>query len=314
MSRNRKLTLALLACVVIVVAAVVMSLGGIFNAMGMTYEHEDRYTAGDTVLTGQVRNLDIQWVNGKVNLVHHSGSTFELKETSSKPISADMQMRWWLDGDTLRVRYAKSGFRLSWNQEKELTLTLPEDAGFGGVSISATSGDLNLAALQAETLTLNVTSGDVSAEAAAGRVEVGATSGDIALKLTGDAESISVGTTSGNIGLEVEQTARIKLSSTSGGISVAARQAGDCKVGSTSGNIYIALDSFTALDAGATSGSVTCSLPEQPGFTAEIGTTSGTVDYTLPLTHNGEAYVCGDGSLQVKIGTTSGNVHLERAE
>ena len=293
MSRNRKLTLALLACVVIVVAAVVMSLGGIFNAMGMTYEHEDRYTAGDTVLTGQVRNLDIQWVNGKVNLVHHSGSTFELKETSSKPISADMQMRWWLDGDTLRVRYAKSGFRLSWNQEKELTLTLPERLALDSVDISTVSGEIGLPGLKADRVTLS------------------SVSGDQALELPGRASAVAMSSVSGGLRADIAETPELSMASTSGRISARVPVSGRIKLSTVSGAVSLGTGTAEDISLATTSGSVTAALPGTPGFTAELTTVSGRVDAAMPLSKDGNTYTCGNGEGRVRASTVSGNVRLE---
>ena len=55
-------------------------------------------------------------------------------------------------------------------------------------------------------------------------------------------------------------------------------------------------------------------LPETPGFTASLGTTSGSLEYTLPLSRSGDQYVCGDGSAQVEIHTTSGNIRVRPTE
>lgn len=331
MRKSSKWTIGLIVCAAVLIAAVVLSMGGVFSAMGLTYANADRYTAGDAAISQPVKNLDIHWINGKVNLTNHKGSGVELRETSRRPIGADLQMRWWLDGDTLRIQFAANQFRLFWNQEKELTVSLPEGLSLGAVNIEATSGDLTLPALPADTVTLNVTSGDITAAVAARTVSVGATSGNIDLKVTGNADTIAVGTTSGRIRAEAEQADQVKLSSTSGGINLAALQVRDCDAGSTSGQIQVeigasqhvklgatsgtiraALDAFAALEIGTTSGDVTVSLPDQPGFTAKLETTSGKVDYSLLLTRQGSAYVCGDGSGKVEIGTTSGNVTIHK--
>ena len=51
-------------------------------------------------------------------------------------------------------------------------------------------------------------------------------------------------------------------------------------------------------------------VPGDAGFTAEISTTSGRVDMALPAKKTGNRYVCGDGSAQVSIHSTSGNVSV----
>ena len=332
------MTIAIAVCAVLLIAAVAMSLKGIFNGIfggsGFTYANEAKYTVGDAVLDGAVRNLDIGWINGEVNFEYHKGNTVELSETSRKTISEDMRMRWWLDGDTLRVRYAKSGFRLSgWDQEKTLTVTLPEGTAFGAVDIDVTSGNVNIPSLQADTLDVDATSGTLTAAAEAGTVKVGTTSGDISLKLTGETDSVTAEVTSGDISVEAEQAGTVRASATSGRISVASPQIRDCETDSTSGDVNLAvgvservkitgtsakvdaaLDEFVSLEIDVTSGDVTLSLPEEPGFTADIDTASGKIDYSVPLAREGDDYVCGDGSGKVTIETTSGDVRLNAKE
>ena len=179
MNRKQIITLALVLCAAVLAAAVAMGVGDIFQAAGFTYADAEKYTVGEAEITETVKNLEIGWINGKVSLEYHSGSTIELREKSNRTISADMQMRWLLDGDTLKIQYAKSGFRLGRNQEKELTVLLPEGIVFGHVNISATSGDLNIPSLQVETLNLAATSGGIRAAAEAATVSAGTTSGDI---------------------------------------------------------------------------------------------------------------------------------------
>ncbi len=333
MSRNQWTKMGMAVCLVVLAAAAVMNLTGLFGGSPFGYAHAEKYTAGEASISGPVRNLDIDWTNGKVNLAYHSENTVTLQETSDRAIPADLQLRWWLDGDTLRVRYDKGGFRLGFDQQKELTVTLPNGTALDEVSIHATSGDLNVPALEAKTLRMETTSGDIHAEAKTRSAEVGATSGDITLKLQGEAESVTVGTTSGNIGIEAEKARKIKASSTSGGIGIAAREAQDCEAGATSGNVYVdiqeagkveigttsggiqvSLAKFASLKTNSTSGQVKAALSEEPGFTAEIESVSGSIDYGMPLSRSGDKYVCGDGSGKAEIGTTSGNIQLSGLE
>ena len=333
MNRGQLMKILMWVCAAILVCAVVFNMTGLFGGSPFGYANADKYTAGETAIRETVRNLDIEWVNGKVNLETHGGDTVELKESSDKVIGEDLKMRWWMDGDTLRVRYAKSGLRLSWNQEKTLTVMLPENSAFGDVSISATSADLNIPELRAEKLNLEVTSGDILAAAEARQISAGSTSGDMTLRISGEAESVTAGSTSGRITVEADRAGSVKMSSTSGGgsltvkkagkveigstsgsISVEAEEAEQVKLGSTSGSAHAALAKFGSLKIDSTSGDVQVMLKDEPGFTAKIDTTSGKIDYSLPLSRQGNEYVCGDGSGRVEIGTTSGDVRLDAAK
>ena len=59
---------------------------------------------------GKARYPAVTVTDGSVTLARHAGSTIEIAETAPGAISGDRALRWWLDGDTLRVQYAKSGF------------------------------------------------------------------------------------------------------------------------------------------------------------------------------------------------------------
>ena len=333
MTGNQMIRTGIFICAALVLIAVLVSVSGLFAGSLFGYANAENYTPGNGKITGAVNNLDIQWINGRVHLVYHGGSGIELRETSARPISDDMQMRWWLDGDTLRVRYAKNGFRLTVRQEKELTVALPEGIAFENVNIEATSGDLDIPALRADSLTLAVTSGNIQAVAEASKISSGAASGNINLEIGGRAEDVSVGTTSGRIRVKAEDVGVLKADSTSGSILITCGQVryfkagstsgkitaeiqegGQVDLGSTSGDIQITLARFSSMKAETTSGRVTAALPSEPGFTAKLDTVSGKIDYSIPVSRNGGRFVCGDGSGQVEIGTTSGNIRLRSPE
>lgn len=333
MNGNQILRIAMLFCAVIIVLAAVFNAREIFRGNPFGYAHAEKYTAGDAEISGTVQNLDIEWANGKVTLAYHSGNTIELHETSLQTIREDMKMRWWLDGDTLRVQYAKSGFRFSWNQDKELTVLIPEGSAFRDVSIRATSGALMIPEMKAETLNLKVTSGEIVTGAEAERISAGATSGSIVMTVPGETDTLNVGTTSGSVHVNAEKVRMLKASTTSGDILVQADQVDTCdagvtsgrvtvrlgaadqvNIGSTSGTISVHLSKFSALKAHTTSGGITAELPGQPGFTAQLKTVSGRIDDNMHLSREGDRYIIGDGSGKVEFGSTSGNIRLNTAE
>lgn len=84
----------------------------------------------------------------------------------------------------------------------------------------------------------------------------------------------------------------------------------NASVKNTSGKIGIKLTAFDDLKIKATSGNITAALPSEPGYRAEIDTTSGNFDYTVALARDGKAYTCGDSSAKLIIDSTSGNVRL----
>ena len=332
MNKNALMKTIILFCALVLIAAVALGVTKVAGFTGYHYENAKKYTAGGTELSGKIKNLDIDWTSGKVDIAFHSSDTIVISETSDEKISDDMQLRWWLDGDTLRIRYAKNGFSLRSlfrQQKKALTVTLPEGIVLGSVEINATSAAMNIPEMKAEDLDLSVTSGGIIAAADAGRVKMSATSGSLNLKSSGNAEEIKASVTSGIIDITAEDAGSVTADATSGSIHVAAKSVGAVRAGMTSGVINIEVDradtakidstsgdvTFQAeeadeLDIDCTSGDVKVFLTEDTGFTASLDATSGKISYDLPLTKDGSSYVCGDGKDSVKIETTSGDIYL----
>ena len=351
MNRDRKIRSAMILCLVILLIAVGAAFSGIFRgAAGYSYENAKNYTAGDAEIPAQVKRLDIGWIDGKVILALADQNTVTLRETSKKNLSENLRLRWWLDGETLRVRYAAPGLRsFSDNLEKELTVTLPLSAQLLSADISTASGDITLPQMKIGALNISSTSGDVDVRAGTDTLQVHTTSGDQALTLSGRAESVELSATSGNVRLEVEEAGKITSGQTSGGVSVtasgkvgqlsltstsgviltqlaasdtlnvtctsgkvtvSAAEAGKVDITSTSGDVLVSTGKIRDLKVSTVSGEVSAALPEQPGVSARVHTVSGKVSTSLPASVSGEQYVWGDGSSRADISTVSGNVGI----
>ena len=336
MKKSTITTAALAVCLAaLAVCAWLMFSGSVSLAGGITYPNADKYTAGDAKISGSVNSLFIDWTEGRVNIEYHAGSGVTVSETADRALSEDDKLRWWLDGDTLRIRYAKSGFRFSLTSlNKVLTVSLPEGTVLKSADIGSTSGDLNIPALAADEIRLDSTSGNITAATEAKKLTVSATSGSIDVRQDGDAGAVTLGSTSGSIAcalgsakdVAADSTSgsvsltlsgsadNVSLHSTSGEIGAEIASAGKAEISSTSGNVTVKLSAFGSLKIGSTSGSVTARLPAEPGLTCTADTTSGSFSSDLALAKDGNRYTCGDGSAAVSIDTTSGNIRLEKAE
>lgn len=327
MKNNKSLKiLAVLFAVVLLVTA----------ARTLPPAYADKYSVGDAEISASVRNLEIDWTSGAVNIAYHSGNTVVISEKTTGVITDSMRMRWILDGDTLRIEYEQPGFHLFsfLSHEKELTVTLPQGIALDKVNIAAASGDITIPSLRADSLKLGSTSGDIRASVIAQTVKGKTTSGSMELQMTEMARKISLESTSGDITLEalgaedeteiettsgairaaVMQTGEFDADSTSGDIYALIGSAKKTKIESTSGEVIVKMASLQTLKIKTTSGDVTAYLPAQPGFTAEIKTTGGELKSQLPLTQSGKQYIAGDGSGSVEIRTTSGNVIMNPSE
>ncbi len=316
MTRDQKIKIAMIICATVLACAVIITATGMFGggSSGLFgYSNAEKYTAGGAAVKETVKNLEIHWTSGKVTVAYHPENTVILEETASRSLSEDEQLHWWLDGDTLRVQMHKSGIRLSM-PAKELTITLPEGMRPEKASFSLTSGDLEIPEIKAERLDIHTTSGNMNVKAETPNLKAETTSGSAELVLAGENRIAECSCTSGGIRLTAGKTDRVKMSSTSGFLEFDGEESKSLEMGSTSGNVLLKVRKFETAGVGCTSGDVTARLPEDPGFRAEISTTSGKVSTGLALKQEGKTYTCGDESGKLDIRTTSGDVRLEKAD
>ena len=141
MNRSKLLTGALVIVLVLLAGGSWLLFG---SSTGLNFANADQYTAGDTEISSAVENLDIEWTSGAVNLEYHAGSGVTVSETANRTLSEDEKLRWWMDGNTLRVRYCKSGLNIHFNLNKVLTVSLPEGTALKKSNIDVTSADVNV--------------------------------------------------------------------------------------------------------------------------------------------------------------------------
>ena len=330
MNKTDALKVSTIVCAAVLIAALGSGIRSVAAFAGYQYADADQYSAGNAEIRESVKNLEIDWVSGAVIFEYQNTDTIVISEKAKKELKEDEQLRWRLDGDTLKIRFAKSGFRTLTYPEKELTVTLPEGIIFDNVNVGTTSGDIEIPALETDKLVLDVTSGNISASVKARKISGDATSGSMTLDITGDAEEISAESTFGNITVtaanadkvKAETTSGIvrvtmkdvekfKAETTSGGVQAELGETKEVKIGVTSGDISVKAAAFEKLDVEATSGNVTAELPAKPGFTGSFEVTGGEIAYELPMEKQGKKYVCGDGSGTVKISTTSGDIMIK---
>ena len=290
MKNNTLFKVIMSVCTVLLIAGVVLSAKTVIGYAG--FAGGDGYTAGNATISQNIKNLDIDWTSGMINIDYHKENTVIIEETSKKEIRPDRQMRWKIDGDTLQIRYEKSGFHmfgLFSSASKNLTVTLPEETVLDTARISATSGTVFIPSLSTDRLSLDITSGDIDATVQARSISTEMTSGKMTLSSKGTAEEIHAGATSGDI-------------------SILAENAGLLDITATSGQVTVQTDSFDELNIDVTSGDVMAMLPSEPGFTGKFDVTSGKIEFDLPMEKSGDTYICGDGSGKAKIDATSGNI------
>ena len=241
----------------------------------LVYDDSDKYAAGDATISEPVRNLDLVWISGGVKIAYHPENTILLSESANRSLSEENSMRWYLDGDTLRIRYAASGKLNFFNfrdLNKQLTLTLPEDFRGQRIQFDLTSANLTAPFLAAQEMEIALVSGDVS--------------------LTAEANHLKVETVSGKQRLNVSVAKGLELSSVSGDVSLTTPQLPEtCAIETVSGDVAL-------------------TLPRNAGCTLLFSSISGDFTSALPISASGKKYLLGDGQSAFSIDTTSGDLDL----
>ena len=323
------------------------------STVNFTYANADKYTSGSTEITDVIKSLDVEWIAGSVKTKFYSGSSISVSETSPQDLREEDLLRWWVDGTTLRIRYAKPGLRMSKNPEKTLTILLPvldlESAEF-----RTTSADLEINHLIADEMLLKTTSGDISATtvtkkltaaSTSGNMEISqekemdsaslsSTSGNITFLHYNNAKTVSVRTTSGDIRMNLGHAETIQVESTSGTINMDgagdytrihsvsgnithyASEEGTVEISSNSGRVDVDSPNFKNMKISTTSGDVFAMLRSEPhGFDCTVSTTSGSVFTEDAAKKEGNTYYWNASPWQshAYVSTTSGDIRISQS-
>ena len=160
-------------------------------------------------------------------------------------------------------------------------------------------------------------------------VKVKASSGDIILNHEGDCDSFKIDSSSGKI--DITQTGTVNnadIHSSSGGVKASFDVVNSLDVNVSSGAIIIDASEVKSLNTKASSGhseirlmkapetsNIECSsggidvsIPEDSDITVHVHISSGDFNYDLPFTKDGKDYIYGNGTSEMNIKCSSGDV------
>ena len=249
---------------------------GSFTFNGITdysYADADKYVVGEAVINQNVSNLNLSWISGNVSVESYSGSVITVSEDYDNS-DENMRMRYFLDGETLRVKFCKSG---SWNLNnfnKNLIVRVPEDSEFESVTFNSISANLkcDLPSCNLENLKIDSVSGALHINA-------------------GKIDSMNVSTVSGGFEAIIAE----------GFVNLTAN--------TVSGTVYTATHAgFGNVDVNTVSGTVTLSASQNVDLTVDFSTVSGDFISAFRYDVVNNKYVFGSGTAFCKISTVSGDV------
>lgn len=303
-----KNTIILLGAISALLALMLCGCGG----ARLLNDSDKLYICGNAEIDEQVKSIDIDWPAGLVEIDYHSGTTVKIEESAAKQLSEDMQMQWYIEGTTLKIKAINlQSFKLRY-PEKKLTLTLPEDFSGDNIRISLASAELKAELLSAASINVSTASGKVCLLAqAANALEISSASGGIELTQYGECKSVKLSSASGSIQAELEKAESVSAESASGGISLYGDIMEEVNVHSSSGRVEVeTAESLEKCKIQTASGNVQLSIPEELGFTALIDTASGSFESAVPVKKVGREYIAGTGGASIVIDTASGDIKI----
>lgn len=297
---------------------------------------EPDYTVGGASLRQTVRDIEVDWSAGEVDIVYHDGDTIEFSETANRTLNNSTSLCYYIEGDALHIRFMMGEKHFWDNLSKTLTLRLPRSLALDDLEVEAASADVKADALYAREVEIETASGSIqvkasgvsdtfSAQSASGsvtaelsglrKIDIETTSGSIRLTAPGALEKVELETTSGSVTATLGTVRELDIQTVSGAITASAEAAGETDVESVSGKVELTLaQTPTECDIETTSGAVTLTLPWGASFSAKAETVSGGFASDFAMTKSGRAYTTGGANhLNVKIESISGSIMLRAA-
>ncbi len=203
------------------------------------YAHAEMYkTGGASFTVDQVREVEIDWLGGNVEIGQNASGEIHVQE-ETELTDEEARMRYYLEGTTLKIQYCASGRRVR-ETEKNLHLSLPKGIA---LDIDCTSARVNaLNSLEFSEFSFECTSGNLEAERihCDREMEVETTSGSVEIwELTAD--EFSAKTSSGNISVEKLSARELEGDGKSGRLSFGFQTAIAGEIESNGGDIKIKL-------------------------------------------------------------------------
>ena len=148
-----------LVLIAMFVAMIVLRIGnvmhfetGFYIMSGSFYEDADTYNVGNISYTDDIKHIDVDWSAGKIDVVIWDGDGVKLEESGHGDVDRN-KMRSRVDGDTLQIKFIKSGHAWFASQpEKSLVIYVPADMALslGEVDIAAASADVTVGDMETD--------------------------------------------------------------------------------------------------------------------------------------------------------------------
>ncbi len=266
----------------------------------------------------QVNGLNVEWVNGLVEIKPGNESVIKITESSGKELKENQKLQLSSSGGVLKIKWEKSLFTFSLfhNENKNLTVEVPRELAesLDEFSCSTASGSISAAGFTAKEINVSSASGDLNLSGLKGEEgNFSSTSGSVALEDLELSGELNASTTSGNLNFSGTKAEKVVLDTVSGDTFYSG-SALRWEANSVSAAVRGELENCPEeADLDAVSGSLTLVIPENPGFDAEYSSISGSFSSDFPVTgdtgKSGRA-LYSSGKSKFSFSTTSGDMRI----
>ncbi len=140
------------------------------SAGAYSYDNESLYSANG------ITELSVDWISHNITIEYYDGDTISFSEP--KQSDPDYALRYRVDGNELKIKFCKSGFKASNPKNKELTVRLPQGLILNELEIDCVSADSNIKGISANSFDVDTVSGNINAEGKFNDIDIDGVSAD----------------------------------------------------------------------------------------------------------------------------------------
>lgn len=298
-------SVAAVALCVILIMGLTGKIPGNFILFGSSnefyYANAGEYKAGGSQLeAADVRDIQVNWSDGNVNVTAYDGDTIKFSENSRRKLKKKEQLHYYCKNGKLIIQYRESGkipiVLMGRSLNKDLELMIPNEIAeklelFTLDTVSAAS---NVSGIHAQKLVLNDVSGGFELEnCTAEQLNADSVSGDLTGSNLLVSNKFSADTTSGNVTAD-GSFGEVRFNSVSGSMSLKSQ---NCP---------------KEVRTDTVSGSVELYIPDNEGFSYSKDSVSGSVKCEFDVSSEDDRGDYKNGSADFSFESVSGDVSIKK--
>lgn len=188
----------------------VFKLGADRSSSSTFFGEIKEYSVGDAdIAVGSIKEIDINWHNGDVNIMEYDGDRIKFEEISESVLRSDDRLRYLSKNGKLIIRYAKDneGSLTDDDLYKELNIYIPKSKKslINEIKLNTINSNSKIVVNNIENLRLDSVNGNTEVVGSYKGLELSSTSGNIDLNMNNCPNYMSVNAVNGNIDLDMPE-------------------------------------------------------------------------------------------------------------